>query len=41
MAKKIMDHPILHSELETIDRIIFLILGVLITLFIFKVMNVI
>jgi hypothetical protein len=41
MAKnKVLDHPISHSEIENEDRIIFLVVGVAVTIMVFIVMKV-
>ena len=41
MAKaKVLNHPLSHSEVENEDRIIFLIVGVVLTLLVFIVMKV-
>ena len=37
---KVMDHPIAHEEITNEDRLIFLIVGVLVTLTVFVVMKV-
>jgi hypothetical protein len=40
MANKILNHPITHSEIENEDRIIFLVVGIVVTLLVFIVMKV-
>ena len=37
---KILDHPITHSDVENEDRIIFLVVGVVVTVLVFIVMQV-
>jgi hypothetical protein len=37
---KIMDHPIAHGDVENEDRIIFLVVGVVVTVLVFIVMKV-
>jgi len=39
--KRIMDHPIAHSEVDNVDRIIFLVVGVVVTLLVFMFMKVV
>ncbi len=41
MAKaKILNHPITHTDVENEDRIIFLVVGVVVTVLVFIVMKV-
>ncbi|MFH0862217.1 MAG: hypothetical protein V1875_04225 [Candidatus Altiarchaeota archaeon] len=37
---KIMDHPIAHGDVENEDRIIFLVVGIVVTVIVFIVMKV-
>ena len=37
---KILNHPITHTEVENEDRIIFLVVGVVVTVLVFIVMKV-
>jgi len=41
MAKKIMEHPIAHEGITTEDRVIYIVVGVVVTLVVFLAMKVI